>query len=158
MHAPTFVVANTLLILTACAPVPLLPVPLPVSLPMYPEDNEHYLYSYNYRAHRGNAFHPARPQHVAAAPATETEKKPDEDVKVAATAKEEEKQTDKTDWWNDCYSAHVHAYRVGSPTLYQCAAIACARGQTPEYRYDTLRQCEALEDEARKGGGDLRGW
>ncbi|KAJ3051124.1 hypothetical protein HK097_007909 [Rhizophlyctis rosea] len=70
--------------------------------------------------------------------------------------KEEEGYDDK--YWTSCKDAHVHAWKVGSPTLYQCAAIACTKNQSSKYRDDTLKYCGNLEKEARKGGKSLKGW
>ncbi|KAL2919621.1 hypothetical protein HK105_200533 [Polyrhizophydium stewartii] len=53
----------------------------------------------------------------------------------------------------DCAAAREHFRQTGSPTLMQCIEIACAPGQTSEYRTIAVDRCYILEDEARRNNG-----
>ncbi|KAL2919635.1 hypothetical protein HK105_200548 [Polyrhizophydium stewartii] len=53
----------------------------------------------------------------------------------------------------DCAVAREHFRQTGSPTLMQCIEIACAPGQTSEYRTIAVDRCYILEDEARRNNG-----
>ncbi|RKO92033.1 hypothetical protein BDK51DRAFT_44031 [Blyttiomyces helicus] len=57
-----------------------------------------------------------------------------------------------------CDSAKAYFRSTGSPTLIQCAAIACAPGQTREFTRRALMQCDALEKSAERHRGNVRGW
>ncbi|RKO85404.1 hypothetical protein BDK51DRAFT_32446 [Blyttiomyces helicus] len=54
--------------------------------------------------------------------------------------------------YGSSYSCEVdfpYFHSTGSPTLIQCAKIACADGQSPEYVQRALYQCHALETQAK---------
>ncbi|RKO85451.1 hypothetical protein BDK51DRAFT_31091 [Blyttiomyces helicus] len=51
-----------------------------------------------------------------------------------------------------CESDFPHFHSTSSPTLIQCAKIACADGQPPEYVQRALYQCHALETQAKATG------
>ncbi|KAI8910162.1 hypothetical protein EDD86DRAFT_134654 [Gorgonomyces haynaldii] len=59
-----------------------------------------------------------------------------------------------------CESSFSYFKSTHSPTLIQCAKIACAPGQTKHYVQRALYQCYALEKQAKAtNGGHLpKGW
>ncbi|KAJ3290154.1 hypothetical protein HK104_006972 [Borealophlyctis nickersoniae] len=61
---------------------------------------------------------------------------------------------------DDCDAAKAYYASLNSKTLKQCVEIACAYGQTPEYKNRALYQCHALEEQAKAtNGGKLPyGW
>ncbi|RKO89141.1 hypothetical protein BDK51DRAFT_40081 [Blyttiomyces helicus] len=52
-----------------------------------------------------------------------------------------------------CDSEFPYFHSTGSPTLIQCAKIACVGGQSPEYVQRALYQCHALETQAKAANG-----
>ncbi|RKO85980.1 hypothetical protein BDK51DRAFT_32010 [Blyttiomyces helicus] len=52
-----------------------------------------------------------------------------------------------------CEADFPYFHSTGSPTLIQCAKIACADGQSPEYVHRALHQCHALETQAKATNG-----
>ncbi|KAJ3292006.1 hypothetical protein HK104_005634 [Borealophlyctis nickersoniae] len=61
---------------------------------------------------------------------------------------------------DDCDAAKAYYTSLNSKTLKQCVEIACAYGQTAEYKSRALYQCHALEEQAKatNGGKLLYGW